>query len=76
MKVGPNGEIKLPRKLRERFGFHPGEEVEMKLGKDGILLKPMESHREDLIQWLKNEHGDELATLRTGELMRIFHEVR
>jgi AbrB family looped-hinge helix DNA binding protein len=75
MKIGSNGEIKLPRNLRERFGFHPGEKVDVELSKEGILLKPMKSSREDLIQWLKTEHDTELATLRTNELMRLFHEM-
>jgi AbrB family looped-hinge helix DNA binding protein len=75
MKIGPNGEIKLPRKVRERFGFHPGEEIGVELSGEGILLKPMKSTREDLIRWFKDEHERELATLRINELMRVFNEV-
>lgn len=30
-KVGPKGQVVIPKELRERLGVHPGDEVEFEL---------------------------------------------
>ena len=38
MKVGERGQVTVPKRLRERFGLAPGEEVEFQVVNDQIVL--------------------------------------
>lgn len=73
MKMNEHGQITLPKALRERFGLHAGSNLELEVTRDGILIKPMPSHREQVSQWFKDEHGDEMATLTTAQIMQLIH---
>jgi AbrB family looped-hinge helix DNA binding protein len=37
--VGPKGRITIPKKLREKYHLHQGEEVILVTQQDGVLLK-------------------------------------
>ena len=74
MKIDDNGRLTIPRELQERFGLHPGTSVEIEVSRDGILLKPMDTHRLGVAEWLKNDHGDEMVTLTTDTIMRLVNE--
>ena len=39
MKIGERGQVTVPKRLRERFGLGPGEEVEFQVVNDQIVLK-------------------------------------
>ena len=39
MKIGERGQVTVPKRLRERFGLAPGEEVEFQVINDQIVLK-------------------------------------
>ncbi len=39
MKIGERGQVTVPKRLRERFGLAPGEEVEFQVVNDQIVLK-------------------------------------
>ena len=71
MKIDKNGDLTLPGELLEQFGLQPGTDVELVASRDGILIKPADSHREQVIKWLREKHGSELATLTTSEVMRL-----
>jgi AbrB family looped-hinge helix DNA binding protein len=43
MKVGPKGQVVIPKAFRKSLGLHPGTKVVFTLREDGILLeKPRE----------------------------------
>lgn len=39
MLVSRSGQITIPKQLRERFGLHPGVEVEVTAVDEGLLLR-------------------------------------
>lgn len=41
-KVGPKGQIVIPKKLRNKYGIKPGIEVEQLDTGKGILIRPAE----------------------------------
>lgn len=74
MKISKEGSNAILKNLLSRFGFEPGMDVEIEISRDGILVKPAESHRAQVADWLRNEHGSEMATLTTDQLMRLIQE--
>jgi AbrB family looped-hinge helix DNA binding protein len=74
MKVNEKGQITIPSKLREQFGLLPGTAVSIEVNKDGILLKPAESHRVQVAKWLEDEHGSAMASLTTQDIMHLIKE--
>jgi AbrB family looped-hinge helix DNA binding protein len=43
MKIGPKGQVVIPKIFRKSLGLHPGNKVIFKLTEDGLLLeKPRE----------------------------------
>ena len=71
MKLNQSGQVTIPKVIREKFGLEPDTELIVETSKDGILIKPMPSHRDQVNQWFKDEHGDELATLTTDQIMHL-----
>ena len=73
MKMNNSGQMTIPKELRDRFGLNPDSELIVEVSKEGILIKPMPTHREQVNQWFKNEHGNEMATLTTAQIMKLIH---
>lgn len=71
MKMNQDGQITIPKPLRDLLGLEPGALLEAELSRDGILIKPGQNHREQVSQWLKSEHGDEMTTLTTDQIMHL-----
>lgn len=42
-KVGPKGQVVLPKAMRERLGIHPGDEVRFDEGEGEITVRKAES---------------------------------
>ena len=40
LKISPQGQIRIPKKLMDILDLHQGDYVELGLGKDEIVLKP------------------------------------
>jgi AbrB family looped-hinge helix DNA binding protein len=40
-KVGPKGQVVLPKAIRERLGIEPGDEVEVEEAGDHIEIRPV-----------------------------------
>ncbi len=71
MKIDENGSLTLPAELRDQFGLLPGTNVELVVNRDGISIKPAHSHQEQVLKWLRDKHGSEMATLSTSDVMRL-----
>ncbi|MBT8038128.1 MAG: AbrB/MazE/SpoVT family DNA-binding domain-containing protein [Verrucomicrobiae bacterium] len=71
--MNQSGQITIPKELRDRFGLNPDSDLIVTVSKDGILIKPRPTHRQQVNQWFKDEHGNELATLTTAQIMKLIH---
>ena len=71
MKMNQSGQITIPKVLREQFGLELNSDIIVETSKDGILIKPMPSHLKQVSKWFKNEHGSEMASLTTDQVMRL-----
>lgn len=71
MKVNEKGEIVVPASLVKNFGFKPGDSVEVEASRKGLLVKPNEKTAESVMKWLREEHGDEMATLTTDQILHL-----
>ena len=40
-KVGPNGQVVIPKKFRDELGLEPGDEVVVSLSENGVLIQPV-----------------------------------
>ncbi|NNJ85879.1 MAG: AbrB/MazE/SpoVT family DNA-binding domain-containing protein [Akkermansiaceae bacterium] len=74
MKMNQHGQITIPKVLREKFGLVPDSTLIVETSKDGILIKPMPSHLEQVSQCVKDEHGNEMASLTTDQIMRLVRD--
>jgi len=72
MKLNSHGQVIIPKKLRELLGLQPGSELQVSLTKEGILIAPKSiDHRKQLLNWLQETHGDEMATLTTDQVLKL-----
>ena len=40
-KVGPKGQVVIPKKFRDELGIEPGDEVVVSLSGNGVLIQPV-----------------------------------
>lgn len=40
-RVGPKGQVVIPKALRDRLGIQPGDEVSFSLADGGVLVEPV-----------------------------------
>ncbi len=52
-KIKKKGEIEIPANILKKIGLKVGEEVELKLGEGGILVKPTKSVVDELTGLIK-----------------------
>jgi AbrB family looped-hinge helix DNA binding protein len=50
MKIGPKGQVVIPKVFRKTLGLYPGSRVSFTLKKDGLLLEKM---RDDVVAVFK-----------------------
>lgn len=61
-RVGPKGQVVLPKRIREQLGIRPGDEVHVERDGDGVVIRPA-SGGEDLFGSLPAGATDALAEL-------------
>ncbi len=68
-KVGPKGQVVIPKRLREQLGIEPGERVQVELGDGAVtirksasieLLRGLLPPTHEGMADLEREHRDEL----------------
>jgi AbrB family looped-hinge helix DNA binding protein len=40
-RVGPKGQVVIPKRMRDRLGIRPGDEVSFSLEDEGVLVEPV-----------------------------------
>jgi len=72
LKVGPKGQIVIPKVFREAYGIKEGGEVIVELGENGLIIKRA-PNTEELLKKLREYHkkrkGKKPANL--GELKEV-----
>ncbi|MFM7879962.1 MAG: AbrB/MazE/SpoVT family DNA-binding domain-containing protein [Acidimicrobiaceae bacterium] len=38
-KIGPKGQVVIPKEFRDELGIEPGDEVEVSLSENGVLIQ-------------------------------------
>ena len=73
-KVGPKGQVTLPKHVREALGLKTGELVETVLTRDGALTRPVEFRpkKVDLEEALAEAEAD----VKAGRVSKPFKSVR
>jgi AbrB family looped-hinge helix DNA binding protein len=49
-KILAKGQVVIPKDVREKFQISPGDRVEVKMAKDGIILVPLRKTRTEKFQ--------------------------
>lgn len=74
MNVTVKGQITIPQALRERFGLHPGTEVEFVAEADALRIKPRQRGRRAATvfdTWLVKAAGSATTKLSTDQIMAM-----
>ncbi len=77
LKVGPKGQVIIPKVLREAYGIKEGGEIVVIPEKDGLFIKGREDPikvYEDILRWKRSVKGKpaNLGELRSVELEEEF----
>ena len=54
VKVGPKGQIVIPKAFRDEFDIHPGSELIVEYTKDGIVINVEEENTEEIFEEVAN----------------------
>ena len=74
MTITVKGQITIPQSLRERFGLHPGAEVEFVADPDGLRILPLRRGRRKAAPadaWLAKATGSATTQLSTDQILAI-----
>jgi AbrB family looped-hinge helix DNA binding protein len=74
MKVTIKGQITVPLALRERYGLHPGTEVEFEPEAGGLRVKARKRTRKAATAfdaWLVHAAGSSTSGLSTDKIMAM-----
>jgi AbrB family looped-hinge helix DNA binding protein len=44
-RVGPKGQVVIPKSMRDRLGITPGDEVDFVLEEDSVRVEPVRVHQ-------------------------------
>jgi AbrB family looped-hinge helix DNA binding protein len=71
LKIGPKGQIIIPKILREKYGIRENSYVLVDVREDGIIIKKM-PEPEEILSWIK-ERRKKIRGLeaKPGELAEI-----
>ena len=66
VKLGPKGQVVIPKLFRDEFKLEPGKEVVLKEEKEGVLIK----RGEDTVKAFK-KLAEEATKLRKGKKLKF-----
>lgn len=69
-KVGPKGQVVIPKVLRDRLGIEPGDEVDFWLDGDHVAVRPVGLRRPLRGRFAGSGLTDELARERRADNRR------
>ena len=69
-KVGPKGQVVIPKDLREEFGIEPGDEVVFWRDRDHVAVQPVHGQRRLKGRFAARSLVDELERDRAADRRR------
>jgi AbrB family looped-hinge helix DNA binding protein len=69
-RVGPKGQVVIPKALRDRLGIEPGDEVDFRLADDHVAIKPAGLRRPLRGRFRRGALSDELLRQRVADRAR------
>lgn len=73
-KIGPKGQVTLPKRVREALGLKTGELVETVLTRDGALTRPVELRPKKVD--VETALAEAEADVKAGRVSKPFKSVR
>ena len=73
-KIGPKGQVTLPKHVREALGLKTGELVETVLTPEGALTRPVEFHPKKV--HLVSALAEAMADVRAGRVSKPYRSAR
>lgn len=74
MRINSKGQVTIPKRIREKYGFLPNTEVEFE-EKDGMVrLVKKAVMQDDLRQHLLKATGSATIKMRTEEIMQLVRD--
>jgi AbrB family looped-hinge helix DNA binding protein len=71
MKITADGQITIPKELRDKYGLHPDTEVEL-LDADGeMILRRAQPEDEPFPAWVRRMAGSTKGKLTTDQIMEM-----
>jgi len=71
MKITSKGQLTIPQKLREQFGFHPSMEVEFQACEDGVKIVHSSARGGRGKALVEHMRGRGQKRIRADDLMRM-----
>jgi AbrB family looped-hinge helix DNA binding protein len=78
IKVGPKGQILIPKVFRDRYGLKEGDAVVIEPEEDGVLIRGRPSTREteqEIERHLSELKARKITGPRLGELKKVYLEM-
>jgi AbrB family looped-hinge helix DNA binding protein len=72
-RVGPKGQVVIPKALRDELGIEPGDEVSFWMEDDHVAVRPVEHRRPLRGRFRGSPLLDDLAKERAAERTRDRH---
>lgn len=75
-KVSANGQITVPKEVREKYGWQPGDTLVFTPQQDGFAIHKRASLREEMVGWRKSlsQETDEMIKKTAGWTLKQYHE--
>jgi len=71
VNITSKGQVTIPQRIRQRFGFDPGTQVEFVVEGKEVVLRPKRRRQGRADAWLAEARGFLRTSKSTDELMRL-----
>ncbi|MEX2501493.1 MAG: AbrB/MazE/SpoVT family DNA-binding domain-containing protein [Trueperaceae bacterium] len=71
MEVSRNGQVTIPRRIRDAFAFHPGSEIEFQVENGHVILALADANGPRNHRIVKRMRGTATTSMTTDEIMAL-----
>ena len=76
LKMSPNGQVTIPKEMREELDWHPGDVLVFSPRKDGFAVSKRLGLREEVTKWRQglSQEANDLIKKTAGWTINQYHE--